>query len=328
MNIFLTLDYELFLGENSGTVNNCLITPMKLLIDRTRDSGVKFTIFVDAAYIYQLYRLKESNSRLENDYYLIIEHIKELAEEGHDIQLHMHPQWFFSSYVNNKWEIDKGHYKLSDLSKIELDTLFCESKRLLEEIVGKPVIAFRAGGYSIQTLDNYSKFLIDNNIIIDSSVASGQKCMTDCQYYDYQEVSGDLYKFSNDICRENKDGLILELPITSFNQTMFSYYLYRLYLILFKISGSPFGDGVPAGSTKKVIKYKNLFKHNYQNCSMDFVFASLLGRAFKEAKNNNIKNFVAIGHPKSMSPQSINYVGDFINENINSAKFLTVSDLV
>ena len=39
MNIYLTLDYELFMGAQSGSVQNCLIKPMNRLIERTKDYG-------------------------------------------------------------------------------------------------------------------------------------------------------------------------------------------------------------------------------------------------------------------------------------------------
>lgn len=51
MNVFFTIDYELFLGGNTGTVRNCLIRPLNALTELLDKYQIKLTLFVDAAYL-------------------------------------------------------------------------------------------------------------------------------------------------------------------------------------------------------------------------------------------------------------------------------------
>lgn len=53
-NIIFALDYELFFGKNTGTIENCLISPTDELIKTTDKYGIKYTFFVDSGYLINL----------------------------------------------------------------------------------------------------------------------------------------------------------------------------------------------------------------------------------------------------------------------------------
>ena len=46
MNVFFTIDYELFLGGNTGTVRNCLIRPLNALTELLDKYQIKLTLFM------------------------------------------------------------------------------------------------------------------------------------------------------------------------------------------------------------------------------------------------------------------------------------------
>ena len=54
MNCFITLDYELFLGEKTGTVDGCLVKPMDALLRVLDKYGIKANVMVDAAYLLRM----------------------------------------------------------------------------------------------------------------------------------------------------------------------------------------------------------------------------------------------------------------------------------
>lgn len=321
MNIYLTLDYELFMGSESGSVQNCLIRPMKRLVERTQDLGVHFTLFVDAAYLYKLSEFKSQNPELQEDYDQIANNLRDLAAKGHSIQLHIHPQWYYSTYEGGQWRVDQSHYRLSDISASDLQALFNTSKKLLESIIGKNVIAYRAGGYSLQSLEGYAKFLYENGINVDSSVASGQKYMSEYQWYDYSHIKGGkVYRFSNDISKEDKNGRLLEYPISCIHISTISYIIYRLYLKYFKHIGRPFGDGRAVPGKQDV----HFFKTRVMNYSFDYVMAPMLYSAFKKLKNKDHKDIVIIGHPKNQSTESVEELRSFIKKTNREAKFCVI----
>ena len=321
MNIYLTLDYELFMGAQSGSVQNCLIKPMNRLIERTKDYGVKFTLFVDAAYLYRLSELKDQHESLKEDYDDISDNLRSLVSQGHSVQLHIHPQWYYSEYKDGIWLIDQRHYKLSDMPADQLTSLFSNSKQLLEEIAGVKVNAFRAGGYSLQSLSDYANFLMTNGITSDSSVASAQRYVSEYQWYDYSIISGKrLYSFSADITKEDKEGGLKEYPIAHLCISTIRYILYRLYLKYFKSVGQAYGDGnaVPSNQSIKV------FETKVMNYSFDYVMAPMLYSIFKKFLKDNCNDIVLIGHPKNQSPESIEELVKFIVKTRGVTSFKTI----
>ena len=48
--------------------------------------------------------------------------------DGHDVQLHIHPQWLDAEYFNGKWLINDNMHRLPDLEKFET-----EKETLLKE---------------------------------------------------------------------------------------------------------------------------------------------------------------------------------------------------
>ncbi len=200
---FLTLDFELFLGAQSGTIENCLIRPMEQLDRIAKKHNAKFTIFVDTAYLIRLDNFSDSDSdkNLWHDYTTIVRELKSLSDKGHDIQLHIHPQWLYSNYVNGRWEIDQKHYKLSDITEHEAQKAFRDGCELIQKITGKRPIAFRAGGFSAQPTSLLKKLFEENEIYIDSSVYPGNVYHSLQQKYDYSNAPhGTIYHFEDDIC--------------------------------------------------------------------------------------------------------------------------------
>ena len=98
MNVFITIDYELFMGKISGSVEKCLITPMDNFTGMLDNYGIKTTVFVDAAYLLRMKQLRNENENLRRDFELVSSHIKQMILQGHDIQMHFHRHWLYSEY--------------------------------------------------------------------------------------------------------------------------------------------------------------------------------------------------------------------------------------
>ena len=132
MNLFITLDYELFMGV-PGTSLKSLVEPMSKLTKVADKYGVKFVVFVDAAYLYRLHQLKSTCSDLLSEYELVSTNVRELEDDGHDIELHFHPQWLYSDYdnINHKWIMDYEHYKMSDMDRCVLEKHLLKQKHCL-----------------------------------------------------------------------------------------------------------------------------------------------------------------------------------------------------
>lgn len=330
-NIFITLDYELFMSNITGSVMNCMIKPLDRLIEMLDKYNIKTTIFVDAAYLLRLSELKDKYPDLQQDYVLITNQLKKISKLGHDIQLHIHPQWLNAKYENNNWKLDPKQYKLSDLKKYEAEVLFSKSKALLMQIIEKPIIAFRAGGFSIQSYKDYIQLFIDNGIIIDSSVLGKAYVVSEIQHYNYRlSPRFERYNFSNDLMKEDPNGPFFELPITEGKINLFYWFIKRITLQK-KYKQNKYGDGIPLSGLqlKKTSIFdllKRIFKSKAYTACIDIYSSRYLTYLFnKHRKKSN--DFVIIGHPKNISDLSIYHLEQFIINKKDRKNFLTISSI-
>src|SRR5574344_1586280 len=188
MDVYFTFDYELYLGSNTGTVDKCLITPTNKIVAVLNKKSVRATFFVDVLYLMKLKEYSKSYNNLAVDYNKIITQLKELSTKGHSIQLHLHPQWYYSTYNGKEWILDFSHYKLSDCPMSDVHNMFEKGISLLESITTKKVFAFRAGGYSIQSLADYVNIFKQYGILVDSSALTGLKSISRFQVYNFTQV--------------------------------------------------------------------------------------------------------------------------------------------
>lgn len=338
MNIYLTLDYELFLGLKTGSAENSLVRPMNALMNMLDRTGSKCTVMVDGAYLYRMQQLIGSSDELKKEFDVVLRSIADIDDCGHDIQYHFHPQWLYSYYINGMgWQMDYDHYKLSDVPKDELSVAFKGGIDILEELTKKKITAFRAGGYSLCSYEWYGDLFCDNGIKIDSSVRVGDSANTRFQVYDYRKAPRkSFYYFYDDVCTEvsvNKDSFA-EIPI-SFSRKISSlgYLLQKRRMENRYHPSVIYGDGNGVGSMltkkQKLQKYINKFVCPVRMPASIDKFESLgLWNIYYYLKKQNVPNMVIIGHPKLASDASLENVGRFVSDMILAGnKFCTLRQI-
>jgi hypothetical protein len=198
MNLILTFDYELF-GDGSGNVFTHIIEPTNTILGLCQKQGIKITIFFEAL---EYLKLKEEWDKgntmgyTENPVKAIEQQIRRAAKNGHDIQLHIHPQWHNAKYQNDRWELDLNNWRLGEFqasTKNGIYELIRESKTALENLI-KPVepdyqcIALRAGGYNIMPSSEVYTAMVELGIKYDSSVYPGGYETGNLSKYDYRNI--------------------------------------------------------------------------------------------------------------------------------------------
>lgn len=305
MNLHITLDYELFLDDRVGTVGKSLLLPMFDFHRLCKKYDVRATIFVDAAYLYMLNELRSQWPQLQSDYEKVTNNLKYLEAEGHDIELHIHPQWYYSTYDADGWHLDWEHYKLSSAPYEESERYLEESKKLLDEIIGRKTQIFRAGGYSIQQFDYVSCFR-KMGILADSSVLTKRKNLSATHYYDYSEAPTDAYTFTDDILRSTDDGEFTEFPITC-SKFSLSYYIKSKQMSA-QMRGFRWGDGGAnhKGLLTRILGRAEAFRRwsPYHHATIDCNTFSMLLDIYRANRGRN-KHFVILGHPKGLSTGSL-----------------------
>lgn len=240
--IILTIDYELFLGEKTGTVKKSMIEPTEKLASILEKNNSRMTVFWDILHYYRLLELEKSFAELEQERYLIEEQILNLANRGHDVQLHLHPHWLDAEYKNGKWNFDYKRFKLHNLSdennSNDINSIVgcvTASKRLMENLIKEvnpeyKVNVFRAGGYLIEPFVKIKDALVINEIKIDSSV-----CLN--SFNNHGDFSFNFQSYPNKI-KYNfeltpKDlvttGSFLEVPITTIRIPALINILFKLF---------------------------------------------------------------------------------------------------
>ncbi len=223
--IILSVDYEIF-GNGSGDVKKHIIEPMNKMIKLSSIFNFPFTIFVEI----EEYIAFCKYSNILKDKYLydpaemIRQQIKLLVQLGHDIQLHIHPQWYNAVFDGSSWKLNDHFTTVDDLfiSQKDVNQYISERKNILEGIIhevqpDKSVTAYRAGAFCAQPGIKLIAALYENNIIIDSSVVKGLKRKSPFGTFDYQSTfqNGNYWRISSDVAVIDTSGTVFEFPILS-----------------------------------------------------------------------------------------------------------------
>jgi len=324
MNIYITLDYELFFGTNSGSVKHCIIKPTEALLKIVDPHNIKLVFFVDVGYLAQLEKQKEDYPELEEDYKTITKQIRHLANHGHGIDLHIHPHWEDSYYDGSKWVFDTTRYKLSDFNEDEVVDIITCYNDTLKRISGKAPKAFRAGGWSAQPFKSIKNGLEKNNVFIESSVFPKGYYSSDNQSFDFRGVSqyNTKYSFSEDLTIEDAQGDFTEIPISSYKVSPFFFWKFAFKKLQKQKRNISYGDG-SAITLKNNEKIRLMTSYSHSVVSIDGYKASYIENAFnkyiKNTKSND--NFVLIGHPKAFTEYSLSKVAEFILKYKNEHSF-------
>lgn len=328
MNIFLTMDYEVFFGDSSGSVEKCMIEPTRELLDLAKRNNFRFTFFWDVGHFIAIESFMAEYPAMKDDYQKIKSQVERMVDEGHDVQLHIHPHWEKAKWTNGNWDMNlEKHYKLSDFQENERSVIFSKYKSKLEEITKKKSAVFRAGGWCIQPFSDFKALFLKHDMKLDSSVMPGIQWKSDQYDIDFKNVPiVDQYYFEDDVCVTSQNGAFIEVPITSRNYSpIFFWKLYGLGR-LFPFDHKMWGDGnfisQPGG------KKEMLTKGKMHHVSTDGYFASKLESSFEDCARQNRKNLCVIGHPKSLTKFSLKKIDQFTTRNIENKRFMTLSEVI
>ncbi len=326
--ILLTFDLELFLGNKIGTVENCIYKPTLEILNILKKYQIPGIFFVDAGYLLALKEKKRHYVELQRDYDLFLKTLNLISKSKSFIELHLHPQWIKSVFKNGRWYLNNKLYRIQDFNENERKEIITESVNLLENVSENKIVAFRAGGWCIEPFYKIKYILEDLNIFIDSSVFYGGCIKTNFYSINFKNVpKKDLYPFSDTPLKEDPNGKFLEVPITSYKYTPLFYLKFLLSKKLKKQELTQFGDGCPIKS-KFFNKLKYFLKSHYYPVSLDLYRASALKNALEIALKNENKFFVIMSHPKRMSCYSMKKMEEFIADCIKKHfNFISYRDI-
>ncbi|HOE03778.1 MAG TPA: hypothetical protein PLZ52_01055 [Bacteroidales bacterium] len=316
--LILTFDYELFLGKQSGTVDNCLIIPTNHLLELFSKYSIQAIFFVDTVYLMRMEELANDYQLVKEDLQKIRNQLTLLVESGHYIFHHIHPHWLNAKYLHeiNQWDLsDTSKLRFKDITDSEREMIFAYSNQFLVEIysganVNKTPCGYRAGGLFIEPLCDIIPYFNTYKIKYEFSVIPGDKREDNISIHDFSNAPKNrFYNFEDNLNEETPSGKFIEFPISTINiryiSKVFNGLYYRYYRN--KINLKCYGDGfsvsakISSSSKKKsIIDYVSM----KIPASIEILNPTIIHIYKKHINKNSYFHFLS--HPKLLTPESIN----------------------
>lgn len=177
LKLMLHDDWEIF-GDGSGSVLKSMIEPASEILKVCNKHRVPYTFFAEVGQ--QLTMLKSEHMPHKRDATLWEGFLKEAINDGHDVQLHFHPQWIDAKWTKHGWNLNFEKWSIGNLPFEEMKHWLQLGKRYLEDLL-TPInpdystIAFRAGSWMAQPSKNLIRALNEIEIKADCTVIKGKK---------------------------------------------------------------------------------------------------------------------------------------------------------
>lgn len=323
LTILLSFDHELSLGGCTSYERN-LFAPTSRLLQLAAELGVGVTLFSDV-----LCALKFREWDGTGFYRRFAAQIDDVICHGQDVQLHLHPHWLDSTYINGKYIPSESYTLGAFRDRSPPDDIPGIVRRGIETIhelccrdPAYQCIAFRAGGYAIEPESGrVLSGLYENGIRIDSTVAKGFRFECDLWSVDFRQMprSANWYIApTGPIDREAANG-IFEIPIATRPRTPFNNLPRLMRRIVLRGRGyDSTGWAIDVGRTSAITKLLRLVPRSCWMLGFDDhtetpreLLKTLLSHVDRHGDQSHIA-CSAISHPKFMGERSLTLMRDFV----------------
>ncbi|PIQ97623.1 MAG: hypothetical protein COV67_03245 [Nitrospinae bacterium CG11_big_fil_rev_8_21_14_0_20_56_8] len=221
--VAVTVDYETWHPVPEGKSidwTTDIFDPMNRLLELFDERNLKLTIFAEMG---EYFWLKANDAaiaeKMESQW-------KQAVAGGHDVQLHLHPNWLpelGARHKDGQWIWDWSRSRLADYPG-DIVALIGKCKLTLEALLSDArddyrVTCYRAGAYQAQPFRAISEALVHHGIVCDSSVYRGGR--SEERGYDYTLACSDhqphfANRFDPQLKAPPAEQGIVELPIFTF----------------------------------------------------------------------------------------------------------------
>jgi hypothetical protein len=176
IHLALTHDWELR-GDGSGDIEQIQFAPVRKFLEIYAKFGARTTILPDVMQQMAFRRCENTHPNLKPLADSWDEHARAAFLQGHDVQLHLHPQWLNAQYENGRWHLN-GDWSILNYDRDAAYAMLAEGKEYLENLL-QPLdssyrcLAFRAGALAAAPSAHLFKALANLGIRIDVSIAGG-----------------------------------------------------------------------------------------------------------------------------------------------------------
>jgi len=194
----LTHDWELR-GNGSGDIERIQFAPLRELLGIYHRYGVRSTFQAELMQQLTFRKFEAQHTELKTLADRWDEHAREAFRQGHDIQLHIHPQWLGARYDDGQWRLH-GDWSLLNYDPETAYSMLTAGKEYLEALL-RPLdpsykcLAFRAGALAVAPSPDLLKLLVKLGIVLDVSLAGGLHLDTRNIQLDYRNCEESFLPF-------------------------------------------------------------------------------------------------------------------------------------
>lgn len=310
-----TIDYEIY-GNGEGSLGELVYEPAEKLKELFLKWNARFICFVEAAEIELIDAL-----RSDPDIDRVKQQVHDLFNEGFEIGLHLHPQWYNARYENGRWLLDYREYNLCTQPRQRIVQMVDRSIAYFRKMLGVPgftPFSFRAGNWLLQPTAEAAKVLAEHGIRVDSSVFKGGLQRQQGLDYRRAEKNGYYWKFTEDVNRPDPNGALLELPIYT---DMVPFWRMatakRIRLQQKRPAGAQPGEKRRIGRTWDFLRFRYPLKFDF--CRMTAAeLIAMIDQVIREDRQNPkvFRPIVAIGHTKDLYDlEAVDTFLSYLNQN-------------
>lgn len=310
--ILITIDYEIS-GNGTGDVRRLMIEPTAELMRILAAYKIQMTVFfeIEEFLIFQKYAAMLEVAWGYNPADEIELQLSQMVCAGHEIGLHLHPQWIGASYDGRQFILAPKNQCLSDVYKTEGElSVYLESRAAaLTKLVRKydpayQIFSFRAGGHALRPEKMTLKILRKIGIKAESSVVNGLYRKGSGMDVDYRDAPPDLgyWRVRDNVCEVDPCGEIIEFPVYTRQQPEYKKLTINRIRAKFFSSSRPVAVMRYGLSRMDIPKTPwGLWGHLFKNTPLKFDFCHMTSSEMMSFLGNSEKPhypLTMIGHSK------------------------------
>jgi hypothetical protein len=330
----VTADYEIFLGRNFLSHDEVLFRPAWRMMEVCEARSVPVTFFADVCSVWAHRAHDELAGYVES----FESQLKSAVARGHDVQLHLHPHWLNSTYLDNQWRVSTEKMYLYELGYHQGEnaalSIINAGVKYLEDLLHPTKSdyrchAFRAAGLALQPEeDKLIAALLAAGINVDSSIAKDIRLKMDTVNIDYTGMPGtaNWYVDPDGGLRQPRDSGLLEVPIATFQSGL----LARIGFLISRALSVSMRRGASISRSEKQTRLANLLsllRYNLRyigtnpwfllSCDTKGVNLNMLLRGVDDYIDGHSESDIIclsmINHPKMMFRQQFDLLENLIN---------------
>jgi hypothetical protein len=272
-------DWELS-GNGSGDIRELQFQPMRELVKIYDANGIHGSFNAEMMQQLSFRKHQAANPELRELADEWDDHVRETFRHGHDIQLHVHPQWLDAEYKDGKWKLT-ADWSILNYDPDTAYRMLLSGKEYLEQLL-QPLdpnyrcVSFRAGSWCIAPSPHVLGLLVKLGIGFDMSIVGGLHYETKNITLDYTNCEEDFlpyYPTMNDARRvSDKVEPIICVPTNHFYGSRRQVLKHHAGAVWGKVS-KRLGGGKPAKHARSVEAYGSEWAEKSHSSPVARVFA-------------------------------------------------------